>query len=98
MVLVYIDLTEGKLKKSAFEVASYAAETAKLLGTSAQALVIGDSSDDLSSLGKYGISKVNTIAGNHAFDAQSFAKAIADAATQLNATVVVFSNNLNGKA
>jgi electron transfer flavoprotein alpha subunit len=98
MVLVYIDLTDGQLKKSALEVASYAAETAKLLGTSAQALVIGDSADDLSSLGKYGIAKVNTIAGSHAFDAQSFAKAIAEAATQLNATVVVFSNNLNGKA
>jgi electron transfer flavoprotein alpha subunit len=98
MVLVYVDLSEGKLKKAAFEVASYAAETAKLLGTTAQALVIGDSSDDLSQLGKYGIAKVNTIAGNNSFDAQSFAKAIADAATQVGATVVVFSNNVNGKA
>jgi electron transfer flavoprotein alpha subunit len=98
MVLVYIDLTDGQLKKSALEVASYAAETAKAIGTTAQALVIGDSTDDLSSLGKYGISKVNTIAVSHAFDAQSYAKAIAEAATQLSATVVVFSNNLNGKA
>jgi electron transfer flavoprotein alpha subunit len=98
MVLVYIDLSEGKLKKVAFEVASYAAETAKLLGTTAQALIIGDSSDDLSQLGKYGIAKVNAIAGNHSYDAQSFAKAIADAATQVGATVVVFSNNINGKA
>jgi electron transfer flavoprotein alpha subunit len=98
MVLVYLDLTDGQLKKSAFEVASYAAETAKAMGTSAQALVIGNSTDDLSSLGKYGISKVNTIVSSHSFDAKSYAKAIADAATQLGATVIVFSNNLNGKA
>jgi len=98
MVLVYIDLVEGKLKKSAFEVASYAAETAKLLGTNAYAIVLGNSTDDLTSLGKYGITKVHTVAAATAFDAQVFTKVIADAATQLNATVVIFSNNLNGKA
>lgn len=98
MVLVYIDLVEGKLKKSAFEVASYAAETAKLLGTNAHAIVLGNSTDDLTSLGKYGITKVHTVAAATAFDAQVFTKVIADAATQLNATVVIFSNNLNGKA
>ena len=98
MVLVYIDLVEGKLKKSAFEVASYAAETAKLLGTNAYAIVLGNSTDDLTSLGKYGITKVYTVAAATAFDAQVFTKVIADAATQLNATVVIFSNNLNGKA
>ncbi len=98
MVLVYIDLVEGKLKKSAFEVASYAAETAKLLGTNAQAIVLGNSTDDLTSLGKYGITKVHTVAAATAFDAQVFTKVIADAATQLSATVVIFSNNLNGKA
>ncbi len=98
MVLVYIDLVEGKLKKSAFEVASYAAETAKLLGTNAYAIVLGNSTDDLTSLGKYGITKVHTVAAATAFDTQVFTKVIADAATQLNATVVIFSNNLNGKA
>ena len=91
-------LVEGKLKKSAFEVASYAAETAKLLGTNAYAIVLGNSTDDLTSLGKYGITKVHTVAAATAFDAQVFTKVIADAATQLNATVVIFSNNLNGKA
>jgi len=86
------------IKKSAFEVASYAAETAKLLGTNAYAIVLGNSTDDLTSLGKYGITKVHTVAAATAFDAQVFTKVIADAATQLNATVVIFSNNLNGKA
>ncbi len=98
MVLVYLDLTDGQLKKSAFEVASYAAQTAKLLGTTAQGIVLGNVTDDLSSLGKYGITKVHTVAAATQFDAQVVTKVIADAATQLGATVVVFSNNLNGKA
>lgn len=98
MVLVYIDIIDGKLKKAAFEVASYASETAKLLGTTAQAVALGACSDDLSVLGKYGVEKVHHIAGATSFDAQSYAKAISECATQNNATVVVFSNNVNGKA
>jgi electron transfer flavoprotein alpha subunit len=97
MILAIIDITEGKLKKAAFEIASYAAQTATQLGTTAQALVLGTATDDLSVLGNYGITQVNTIATT-SFDAQSAAQAIAQFATQSNATVVVFANNINGKA
>jgi electron transfer flavoprotein alpha subunit len=51
-------------------------------------------------LGKYGVSKIHH-AVNDAFnhmDAQVYAKAIADAAVASNATVVVISNNVTGKA
>ncbi|MFX8680940.1 hypothetical protein ABTM69_20035, partial [Acinetobacter baumannii] len=51
-------------------------------------------------LGKYGITKVNTIDNadlNHV-DAQVYAKAIADAAAAVNATVIVISHNQTGKA
>ncbi len=98
MVLVYIDIIDGKIKKAALEVASYASETAKLLGTTAQAIALGTCTDDLSSLGNYGIEKVHHITSAASFDAQSYAKAISECATQNNPTVVVFSNNVNGKA
>jgi electron transfer flavoprotein alpha subunit len=98
MVLVYIDQQEGNIKKSSFEAASYAAETAKLLGTTAEAIVLGETKADLASLGNYGITKVHTVAdaGLNNFDAQVFAKVIAQAAA--NADVVIFSNNTSGKA
>ncbi len=98
MVLVFIDQQDGHIKKSSFEAASYAAEVAKLTGTNAEAILLGNVADDLTSLGNYGITKVHTVADAslNNFDAQVFAKIIAQAAE--NADVVVFSNNTTGKA
>lgn len=99
-VLVFIDQAEGIIKKSSFEAASYAAQTAKLLNTTAEAIVLGKVQDTLSNLGNFGISKVHTIEDanlNH-FDAQVYAKIIADATEKTGAQVVVFSNNTTGKA
>jgi electron transfer flavoprotein alpha subunit len=55
-------------------------------------------SNDLTTLGNYGITKVHTVADAslNNFDAQVFTKVIAQAAE--NADVVVFSNNTTGKA
>jgi electron transfer flavoprotein alpha subunit len=98
MVLVFIDQQDGQIKKSSFEAASYAAEVAKLLGTNAEAILLGNVSNEVSSLGNYGITKVHTVADAslNNFDAQVFAKIIAQAAE--NADVVIFSNNTTGKA
>jgi len=88
------------IKKSSFEAASYGAKIAELMGTTAEAIVLGTVNDDLASLGKYGLKKVHTVknAALDHVDAQVFTKIIADATTALNASVIVFSNNFNGKA
>jgi electron transfer flavoprotein alpha subunit len=98
MVLVFIDQQDGHIKKSSFEAASYAAEVAKLLNTNAEAILLGTVTNEVSSLGNYGITKVHTVADAslNNFDAQVFAKTIAQAAE--NADVVIFSNNATGKA
>ena len=99
-VLVFLDQSEGHIKKSSFEAACYAAKIAQQLGTSAQAIILGTVNDDLSSLGKYGLQKIHAVKNeslNH-MDAQVFAKIIAAAATSIDAKVIVFSNNFNGKA
>jgi electron transfer flavoprotein alpha subunit len=98
MVLVFIDQQDGHIKKSSFEAASYAAEVAKLTGTNAEAILLGNVNDDVASLGNYGITKVHTVADAslNNFDAQVFAKILAQAAE--NADVVIFSNNTTGKA
>lgn len=99
-VLVFIDPTEGQLKKSAFEVAAYGAAIAKQLGTEAEAVVLGTSTTHLETLGQYGITKVHSIADAslNTVDAQVYTHAIAQVAQQTAAEVIVFSNNLNGKA
>ncbi len=99
-VLIFLDQSEGHIKKSSFEAASYGAEVARLLGTTAQAIVMGVVNDDLAALGKYGIKKVHTVKNEalNNVDAQVFTKVIAEAAKSLDAKVIIFSNNFNGKA
>ncbi len=98
MVLVFIDQQDGHIKKSSFEAASYGAAVAKLLNTTAEGILLGTVANEVSTLGNYGITKVHTVADAalNNFDAQVFAKVIAQAAE--NADVVVFSNNTSGKA
>jgi electron transfer flavoprotein alpha subunit len=99
-VLVFLDQSDGHIKKSSFEAASYAAKIAELTGTNAEAIVLGTVTDELSILGQYGISTVHTVANEtlNQIDAQVYTQIIAAAATSINANVVVFSNNFSGKA
>lgn len=99
-VLIFIDIAEGQVKKSSLEALSYGAKLAEQLGTTAEGVVLGSVTDGLAGLGAYGIKKihqVNNEALNH-LDAQVFANVIAQVATASDATVIIFSNNLNGKA
>lgn len=100
MVLVYIDQDDQQIKKSSFEALSYGAAVAKQMGTSAEAILLGNVKDDLSSMGNYGVTKVHQIsdANLNAFDAKQQSTIIAEAAKKLNATVVVFAHNINGRA
>lgn len=99
-VLIFVDQSEGHIKKASFEVLTYGAKLAGQLGTTAEALVLGTVSDDLTTLGKYGVSKVHQVNNdtlNH-LDAQVYAKVIAEAANATGANVVVISHNQTGKA
>lgn len=97
-VLVFIDQSEGHIKKSSFEAASYGAKLAEQLGTTAEGIVLGSVTGDVAALGNYGLKKVYTVADAalNSFDAQVFTKVIAQAAA--NADVIVFSNSTTGKA
>lgn len=99
-VLIFIDTAEGHVKKSSLEVLTYGAKVAEQLGTTAEGVVLGSVTDDLAALGKYGVKKIHQVAAdalNH-FDAQVFAKVLAQVAEASGAKVIVFSNNLSGKA
>ena len=99
-VLVFIDQTEGKIKKSSYEAASYGAQTASLLGTHAEGIILGKTEENLSALGNYGLKKVHTIEDNqlNKFDAQVYAKLIHEVVVSAGADTIVFSNNISAKA
>ncbi len=99
-VLVFLDQSEGIIKKSSLEAANYAAKVAEQLGVAAEGIVLGNVTDDLAALGKYGLKKVHTVKNDTLdhLDAQVFTNVLAQAIAATGATIVVFSNNMNGKA
>ncbi len=99
-VLIFLDQSEGHIKKSSLEAASYGAKVAELLGTTAEAIVLGAIKEDLAAIGNYGIKKIHTVKNEalNNVDAQVFTKLIAEVAKALDAKVIIFSNNFNGKA
>lgn len=99
-VLVFVDQTEGHIKKSSFEVLSYGVKLAEQLGTHAEGLLVGTVTRDLTTLGKYGIKKVYQVSNEslNQVDTQVFAKIIAEAVVLIGANVIVFSHNQTGKA
>ena len=99
-VLIFLDHADGHIRKASLEACCYGTKVASQIGTTAEGIVIGSTTADLTSLGQYGIKKVHTVsdASLNNLDAQVYAKIITDAATAINATVIIFSNNIAGKA
>ena len=99
-VLIFIDEAEGHIKKSSLEALSYGAAIAKQLNTSAEGVILGSVSEDLAALGKYGVTKIhhaNNQALDH-FDSQVYTNVIAQVVQATNSKLIIFSNNLDGKA
>ncbi len=99
-VLIFIDQFEQQIKKASYEALTYGADLAAATGTQAVGVILGSTTASLADLGKYGISKVLHVQDdklNH-FDAQLYATVLAQVAEQQGADVMVFSNNMNGKA
>ena len=96
-VLVYTESEQGHLKKTAFEVASYAKAVANQLGTTVTAVSIN--ANDTTSLGNYGVDKVlnvkNTSLDN--FNAHAYASVIKQAAENESSQVIVVSSSANSK-
>jgi len=99
-VLVYVENAEGKFKKSAFEVVSYASEIAKIAGTSVTAISIGDVQEtNLAELGRFGAKKILNVSSEKlkSFVNQAYASIIAEAAKSENSTTVIIANTFTGR-
>jgi electron transfer flavoprotein alpha subunit len=99
-VLIFIDQAEGHVKKASLEAITYGAAVAAQLNTTAEGVVLGSTQEDLAALGKYGVKKIHHVnnAALNNFDAQVYTRVIAQAVEASGATVVIFSNNVDGKA
>lgn len=99
-VLVFLDHSAGQIKKSSLEALCYGAALAASTGTTAEGILLGTVSQDLSELGCYGIGKIHQVASDtlNNLDARVFSTVLAEAVQSTGANIIVFSNNLSGKA
>ena len=91
-ILLYAEYAEGKFRKVAFELASYAKKVADSLGTTVTAVTVN--AGDVSELSKYGVDKVlkvndDTLAS---FSAKAYADVIQQAAQKENAKLILLSS------
>ena len=91
-ILLYAEYAEGKFRKVAFELASYAKKVADSMETTVTAVTVN--AGDVSELSKYGVDKVlkvtnDTLAG---FSAKAYADVIQQAAQKENAKLILLSS------
>jgi electron transfer flavoprotein alpha subunit len=91
-LLIYAESADGKIKKVAFELASYAKKVAESLGTTVTAVTVN--ATDVSELSKYGVDKVLKVTNDKLvnFSAKAFADVIKQAAQKENAKIIVLSS------
>jgi electron transfer flavoprotein alpha subunit len=79
---------------------SYGAKIAEQLNTSAEGILLGTVTGNLADLGKYGAKKIYQVNNEslNQLDSQLDAKVLTEAIKTTGAKVIVFSNNLSGKA
>jgi len=99
-VYIFIDHSEGHVKKASLEALSYGAALAAQMNTTAEGILLGTITTDPADLGKYGIKKIHHAAQEslNALDAQVDAKIIADLMGAAGDSVLIFSHNTAGKA
>jgi electron transfer flavoprotein alpha subunit len=100
-VLVYTENWAGKFKKSSFELVSYAASVAGMLGTSLTVISIGMvEEDELKKLAEYGASRIIDVKDEvlSGLDNQAYTQVIASLVEKEQSSVLVISNNNTGKA
>ncbi|KFF07007.1 electron transfer flavoprotein subunit alpha/FixB family protein [Flavobacterium reichenbachii] len=91
-LLIYAESAEGKFKKVAFELASYAKKVAETLGTTVTAVTVNIA--DVSELAKYGVDKVLKVNNDKlaGFTAKAYADVIKQAAQKEGAKVILLSS------
>ena len=96
-ILVYTESENGKFKKAALEVVSYAKAIADQMGTTVTAVAVN--ANDTEALGNYGASKVLLVKDDSldAFNAKKYAAILEDAAKKEDSKVVVVSASANSK-
>jgi electron transfer flavoprotein alpha subunit len=91
-LLIYAESQDGKFKKVAFELASYAKKVAESMGTTVTAVTVN--AGNVADLANYGVNKVLKVTNDKLanFNAKAYADVIKQAAQKEGAKVIVLSS------
>lgn len=91
-LLIYAESADGKFKKVAFELASYAKKVAESLGTTVTAVTVN--AGNVSELSKYGVDRVLKVTNDKLanFNAKAYADVVKQAAQKEGSKVIVLSS------
>ena len=96
-ILIYAESDNGKIRKGAFEIASYAKGIADQMSSSVTAVVVN--ADNADELFKYGVSKVLSVKNEslNSFSVQQYASVVSAVAESESAQLVVLSSSADSK-
>ena len=98
-VIVFADTQDGRVVKASAEAIYYGSKVAAESGAETIVVTYGDvNSDSLAALGNYGASKVLHCSAVSDMDPQRLTRLVKAAATDNNASVVIFSHDYTGKS
>jgi electron transfer flavoprotein alpha subunit len=99
-VLVFIDHSEGQIKKTSLEALSYGAALGKQMAVPAEGVLLGNVKEDLSSLGKYGIQKIHQLNQEslNQLDSEQYIRIISTIAASSGSSVIILSHTNTGRA
>ncbi len=91
-ILIYAESNDGKFKKVAFELASYAKKIAQSMSTTVTAITVN--MNDVSELSNYGVDKVLKVSNDKLvnFSAKAYSDVVKQAAQSENAKLVLLSS------
>jgi len=98
-ILVVLEQRDNQFKKISNEVSKAGSNLAKELGYEAEAVIVGDNVTELESVGGFGINKVTLLKNTDLinYTSSGYAKVIADYASEVGASILLFGNTAMGK-
>lgn len=101
-ILIFVESADGELRGSSLEAVGYGAALAKMQGTTASAIVLGNavSDDKLAQIGNYGVSKVWHVADNRLDNGviQAYTNVLTQAMQAEGANTLVYAKSSLGDA
>ena len=97
--LVFVEQRDGEIKKSSFEVIKKGSRLAASKNIDIEAVIIGDTINNLENIGAYGISKVTHLKNSELanYSASAYSNLLISFAQDISADTILLSNTAMGK-